>query len=74
MKTRSEIVINIDGAWAKEDEDIILPDDATDFMVTDYDGVETLYIVKSGLLYEYGDGKFVKCGLMQNELKNIVKV
>lgn len=73
MKTRSEIVINIDRAWAGDDEDIILPDDATDFMVTNYDGVETLYIVKGGLLYEYEEGKFNKCGLMQNELKNIIK-
>lgn len=73
MKTRSEIVINIAGAWAKEDEDIILPDDASDFMVTNYDGVETLYIVKGGVLYEYEEGKFNKCGLMKSELAKIVK-
>lgn len=73
MKTRSEIVITIDKTWAGGEEDIILPDEVTDFMVTDYDTSETLYIVKGGLLYEYDDGKFVKCGLMKNELKNILK-
>lgn len=73
MKTRSEIVITIDEAWAGGEKDIILPSDATDFMVTDYDGAESLYIVKDGKLYEYEEGNFIKCGSMQSELSKIVK-
>lgn len=69
MKTRFETIVTIDISWrAGKDEneliDIILPKEATDYMVTEYDGSETLYIVKNNKLYVYDINKkdFIQCG------------
>lgn len=56
MRTRVETVVSINLAWtAKDDEhsekDIILPDGVTDWFVTEYDGLESLWYVKGGKLY-----------------------
>lgn len=56
MRTRTETVVSIDRAWAAADDnnseiDIILPEDATDWFVTEYDGCESLWYVKDGKLY-----------------------
>ena len=55
-RTRTETVVSIDKAWAAADEDneiidIILPEGATDWFVTEYDGCEDLWYVKGGKLY-----------------------
>lgn len=69
MKTRFETIVTIDIAWRADKDgneliDIILPEEATDYMVTEYDGSETLYIVKNNKLYEYDINKkdFIQCG------------
>lgn len=69
MKTRFETIVTIDISWrADKDEneliDIILPEETTDYMVTEYDGSETLYIVKNNKLYVYDINKkdFIQCG------------
>lgn len=56
MRTRTETVVSIYKAWAASDAnnreiDIILPQDATDWFVTEYDGCESLWYVKDGKLY-----------------------
>lgn len=56
MRVRTETVITIDESWAAEDDkntekDIILPEGVTDWFVTEYDGVESLWYVKGGKLY-----------------------
>lgn len=68
MKTRVETIVTIDRAWAakegQEEIDIILPQNATDWMVTEYDCVETLYVVINGKLHQYNLEKriFEECG------------
>ena len=75
MKTRIETIVTIDIAWrADKNEndliDIILPEEATDYMVTEYDCSETLYIVKNSKLYEYDINKkdFIQCGKRRETL------
>lgn len=75
-RTRTETVVTIDRAWSTPEGerntiDVVLPQTASDFMVTDYDGAETLYIVENGLLEEYDEQKhnFVLCGERNNKEK-----
>lgn len=75
-RTRTETAVTIDRAWAAPDGerhtiDVVLPQTASDFMVTDYDDAETLYIVENGLLEEYDEQKrnFVLCGERNNKEK-----
>ena len=52
MKTRIETVVTISTSYGgDEDKDIILPEGVTDWFVTDYDGLESLWYVKGGILY-----------------------
>ncbi len=67
MRVRKETVITYHRAWAtpdgeREEVDVVLPKTATDWMVTDYDGSETLYIVEDGKIKCYEDYNFVPCG------------
>lgn len=69
MKTRFETIVTIDIAWRASKDgneliDIILPEETTDYMVTEYDGSETLYIVKNNKLYQYdiNEKDFIQCG------------
>ena len=75
MKTRFETIVTIDIAWRAgkgENEliDIILPEETTDYMVTEYECSETLYIVKNNKLYEYDINKkdFIQCGERRENL------
>ena len=69
-RTRVETVVSYSvPRWAggrngDKDEiiDVVLPEGTTDFMVTDYDGAETLYIVKGGKLFEHSRNGFKCCG------------
>ena len=86
MKTRFETIVTIDIAWrAGKDEneliDIILPEETTDYMVTEYDCSETLYIVKKNKLYVYdiNEKDFIQCGerketLSTKIIKNSIKL
>lgn len=48
MKTRTETVVTISTGWGGSDEkDFIIPEDVTDWFVTDYDGLESLWYVKT---------------------------
>ena len=56
MRTRTETVVSIDLGWVADDDDsrivdIILPEGATDWFITEYDGAESLWYVKDGKLY-----------------------
>ena len=52
MKTRTETVVSISTNYGGyEDKDIILPEGVTDWFVNDYDGLESLWYVKEGKLY-----------------------
>lgn len=52
MKVRTETVVTISTSYGgDEDKDIILPEGVTDWFVTDYDGLESLWYVKMGKLY-----------------------
>ena len=52
MKTRTETIVKISSNYGGyEDKDIILPEGITDWLVTDYDGLESLWYVKRGKLY-----------------------
>lgn len=52
MKTRTETVVTISSNYGgDEDKDFILPEGVTDWFVTDYDGLESLWYVKEGKLY-----------------------
>lgn len=58
MKTRTETVVSISTNWGgEEDKDIILPEGVTDWFVTDYDGLESLWYVKEGKLYNQDNEK-----------------
>ncbi len=63
MRTRQETIVTIDLGWTAEDDDhrevdIILPEGVTDWIVTEYDGAESLYYVKDGKIYDE-EGKHV---------------
>ena len=80
MKTRVETIVTIDLSWAanggEELIDVILPEGTTDYLVTEYDLSESLYIVKQGTIYMYDvDEKcFKKAGLIStNEHNNLMK-
>ena len=52
MKTRTETVVTISNGWGGSNpKDIILPEGVTDWFVTEYDGLESLWYVKGGRLY-----------------------
>ena len=52
MKTRTETVVTIRSNYVGEEyKDIILPEGVTDWFVTDYDSIESLWYVKGGKLY-----------------------
>lgn len=56
MKTRTETVVTISNDWGGSKYiDIILPEGVTDWFVTDYDGLESLWYVKEGKLYNEND-------------------
>ena len=54
-RTRQETIVTIELGWAargeRTEKDIILPEGATDWFVTDYDGCESLWYVLDGKLY-----------------------
>lgn len=69
MRTRTETIVTYDRAWAtpegeRPEVDVVLPHTATDWMITDYDGVEALFIVEDGKIKEYDNDKrnFIPCG------------
>lgn len=73
-RVRKEIVVTYYRAWQTPDgerggKDVILPQTATDFMVTDYDGAETLYIVEDGRIkmYDSSVNNFTPCGEMNKD-------
>ena len=75
MKTRIETIVSIDLAWKSQNNelvDIILPENTSDYMVTEYDGSETLYIVQNGSLFEYdaNDHKFIPTGIISTNQHN----
>ena len=52
MKTRTETVVTISNSYGGgKFKDIILPEGVTDWFVTYYDGLELLWYVKGGKLY-----------------------
>lgn len=70
MKTRVETIVTIDLAWRHNGEkiDIILPEYTSDYIVTEYDGSETLYIVQNGKILEYdiNKHKFIPAGIISS--------
>lgn len=74
MKTRVETIVTIDLAWRKDGKeiDVILPADTTDYIVTDHDGSESLYIVQNGiiLIYDIDEHEFVKAGIISTNKHN----
>lgn len=64
MKVSKSIVLTISRAYGGgEETSIPLPPDITDWMVKDYDGIETPYIVRNGKFEEWqGREGFKPCG------------
>lgn len=77
-RVRKEYVVTYYRAWQtpdgeRDEIDVVLPETATDFMVTNYDGAETLFIVENGKIKEYDDSlhNFIACGEMgEKEIKH----
>lgn len=66
-RVRTETVITYDRFWAtpkgeRSSVDVVLPQTATDWMVVDYDGSETLYIVEDGKIKRHENNNFIPCG------------
>ena len=73
-RVRKEFVVTYDRAWQTPDGerneiDVVLPQTASDFMITHYDGAETLYIVENGKIKVYDDSihNFIVCGEMDEK-------
>ena len=65
-RIRKETVITYDRTWAtpegeRSEIDVVLPQTATDWMITEYDGSETLYIVEHGKIKRHEGNNFVIC-------------